>query len=153
MEIISLALSLVFFVSSILLRRKTNIIADSNKLFAAAQTEKFKEEKKGIETYKAECENLLNMKAREEKGMLDRERKRNEVLLYSIKESSLVLADHHIRFEKMMGKFIKTMDVDPIELNSLVVDSVNYRNLIETDFFKLFGCTTDAYKQGKIKLN
>ena len=143
----------MFFVASVFVRRKNNIIADSNKLFVAAQNEKLKEEKQGIENYKAECENFLNRKSRDEKEKMDKEIKRNEVLLYAIKESSLVLADHHIRFEKIMGKFIRTMNVDPVEINSLVTDSVNYRNDIETDFFKLFGCTTNAYKKGKIRLN
>lgn len=153
MEIFLLISSCLFFISSILLRRKANMVADSNKLFTAAQYQKLKEEKKSIENYRAESENFIITKARQEKDHVNSILKKNEVLLFSIKESSLNLADHHNRFEGIIKEFAKSRNLDSNKVSSLISDSVNYRILIESNFYKTFGFTIDDYKSRKVSLN
>lgn len=157
MEIILFLISFVFSIAiairSVVLKRRADFVADSNKLFYAVQKEKLDEEKRSLHNEKIAAEKHIQSKAKEQSQQIQKVANSNEVTLYEIKETAMLLADHHNRFEKMVNNFTSVRTLDHDQLNQLLVESAYYRGTIEKRFFSWFGRTIDEYKKAKIELN
>lgn len=140
-------------VRSFFIKRKADFVADSNKLFYAVQKEKLEEEKRLLEMERIEAERHIKSKAKQENLQIKNIVNKNEVTLYEIKESAMLLADYHDKFQMMVSEFTQSRDLDYNKLNQLIMQSLHYRGSIEHRFASWFGTTIDEYKKAKVKLN